>query len=85
MHLPQGGPVDIAILVNKSCFPSPGRTSRQDGLTGRRQLAATCQQAFDDAAFSRLHACTKSPGILTAGRLEFGCGFTLGRGSLRKS
>jgi hypothetical protein len=73
------------LTASTTAWPSPGTTLRQDGLARRRQLAATCQQAFDDAAFSRLHAGTKSPDILTAGRLEFGYSFTLRPGSLRKS
>src|SRR5262245_63923381 len=42
-----------------------------------RQLATTGQQALDDAASSGLHARTKSPEVLTAGRAEFSDGFTL--------
>ena len=36
-----------------------------------RQLTTTGQQALDDAASSGLHAGTKSPEVLTAGRAEF--------------
>jgi hypothetical protein len=42
-----------------------------------RQLTTTGQQALDDAASSGLHAGTKSPEVLTAGRAEFSDGFTL--------
>jgi hypothetical protein len=42
-----------------------------------RQLTTTRPQALDDAASSGLHAGTKSPEVLTAGRAEFSDGFTL--------
>src|SRR5262245_55200486 len=74
------------------CYLTRHRRGRRTGRSARRsvllsvnekqsarcrQLATTGQQALDDAASSGLHAGTKSPEVLTAGRAEFSDGFTL--------